>query len=963
MRSKTKTLKLLSVAIALSMILPIVSLCVFAATPTSSGACGTGVNWALDGSGVLTISGTGPMADFYTEEYPDGSPWNVAGLSAQIKKVVVKDGVTSVSSNSFYQCSEITEVSLPEGLTKIGELAFTECKKLEKINFPSTLKNIQGGAFGLCSALKDIDLPSGLETIEYFAFYECKGLKNVVIPDSVTELGYESFRLCENLETVNVPRGVTEVSQSLFAECPSLTTVKLHDGIKLINNMAFSKCTKLTEFTIPAGVEEIAGNAFNLCTGIKEFKVDPKNEFFSAEDSILYSKDKTVLECYPFGKTGTKFTVPANVKQISSSAFADCTQLTEIEFPANGKLESIDVAAFWNCSGLTSVVLPEGLKRIENSAFGYCPNLVSLNIPASVEFLGANVVYKTPLYDSLSAAHPDTVYLDGWALALKDGVSVEELTIKDGTRGIATEFLPYDYPLKKLSLPASLIYFDYDFFEYSNGIEEIAVDKNNPVFAATDGMMYDKKTGVLIKYCVNSPQKEITIPNGISEIYGDAFTEAKNLEKVVFPLTLKSIGGDAFEHCEKLTKADLPEGLETIGDYAFNYCYLLDDVKIPDSVKCIGVHAFRHSAYLDEPDNKVDGVIKNNGWLLVVDKTLGSSYVVDSDVKGIAGRAFSYSDQTALESVTLPSGLIYIGKYNFRSADALKDVYFLESEDVWNNNVVVENRNDSLQDAQKHFTNWIHEIEINGATLQFAEGDEPVFTASVPSGNGYSLDYESWTAGNTGWTSSDAHNTHYTDSTDGCIPLERFAAGTRYSYSLSFSADEGYAFADDLVLKINGTEVELSNRNRENIENGSAVLDDVLTMAIECVNHISTGENNATCHEKAVCDVCGESYGETDPDAHCCLEHVKAKPATKNSEGNTEYWYCSGCGKYFSDKDATKEIKKADVVIPKLSSADDGKTPKTGDDNLAVFWLVMTAVSCVGLATAVGYKKRRMTAK
>lgn len=987
MRSKTKKLKMLSAVIAVLMILPIVSFCAFAVGATGSGACGQNVNWELDENGVLTISGTGPMADFFTEEYPDGSPWNVAGLTEQIKKVVVEDGVTSIGSSAFYQCSELTEVSLPEGLTEIRELAFTDCKKLEKINFPSTLKAIRCGAFGVCLALEDIDLPSGLETIEYFGFYECKGLKNVVIPDSVTELGYETFRLCENLESVNVPRGVTEVTQSLFADCPSLTTVKLHDGITLINNMAFSKCTKFTEFTIPAGVEEIAGNAFNLCTAIKEFKVDPKNKFFSAEDGILYNKDKTALKCYPLGKTETKFTLPANVKSISSSAFSDCTQLTEIEFPANGKLESIEIAAFWNCSGLTSVVLPEGLKSIGSSAFGYCPNLVSLNIPDSVELLGTNVICKTPLYDSLSAADPDTVYLDGWALALKDDASVEELTLKDGTRGIATEFLPYDYALKKLSLPASLVYFDYDFFEFSGGIDEIVVDKDNPVLAATDGMLYDKKSGVLIKYCVSRPDKEITVPYGVSEIYDDAFKEAKNLEKVVFPSTLKSIGYDAFEHCEKLTKADLPEGLEIIGDYAFYHCYLLADVKIPESVKRIGVHAFKYSAYLDEPKNKVDGVIKNNGWLLVVDKTLDSSYVVDSDVKGIAGRAFSYSDQTALESLTLPSGLIYIGKYNFRSADALKDVYFLENEDVWNNNVVVENRNDSLREAQKHFTNWIYEIEIDGATLDFNVGDEPLFTASVQEGKGYSLEYESWTAEKTGWTSSDSHNAHYTESADGCTPLNEFVIGTQYSYNLSLKAADGYAFSDEVVLKINGKEIELSDKNRANIQNDSAVFDSVIKMSVECKSHISSEGNIATCHEQAVCDICGESYGAPNPNVHCCIEHFEEKAATKDATGNIEYWYCSGCDKYFSDEALTKEIGKSDIVTPKLSAdgngkvptdgknpssgkvpstekrPTNGKTPKTGDDSLAAFWIVMTAVSGMGLASVAVYKKRRLTAK
>ena len=85
----------------------------------------------------------------------------------------------------------------------------------------------------------------------------------------------------------------------------------------------------------------------------------------------------------------------------------------------------------------------------------------------------------------------------------------------------------------------------------------------------------------------------------------------------------------------------------------------------------------------------------------------------------------------------------------------------------------------------------------------------------------------------------------------------------------------------------------------------------------------------ATCTERAVCEVCGKAYGELDANNHSGLKHIDAKAATKDAEGNIEYWYCNGCGKYYSDKDGTKEIKKADTVTTKLK--DDSKSPQTGD--------------------------------
>lgn len=74
----------------------------------------------------------------------------------------------------------------------------------------------------------------------------------------------------------------------------------------------------------------------------------------------------------------------------------------------------------------------------------------------------------------------------------------------------------------------------------------------------------------------------------------------------------------------------------------------------------------------------------------------------------------------------------------------------------------------------------------------------------------------------------------------------------------------------------------------------------------------------AICTERAVCEVCGKSYGELDPNNHTDLMRFPAKAATKDSEGNVEYWYCSGCNKYYSDKYSTKEIKKANTVTVKL---------------------------------------------
>ena len=108
----------------------------------------------------------------------------------------------------------------------------------------------------------------------------------------------------------------------------------------------------------------------------------------------------------------------------------------------------------------------------------------------------------------------------------------------------------------------------------------------------------------------------------------------------------------------------------------------------------------------------------------------------------------------------------------------------------------------------------------------------------------------------------------------------------------------------------------------------------------------------ATCRDKAKCAVCGKTYGELDAKNHADLKHIPAKAATWGAEGNIEYWYCEGCGRYFSDRDGTKEIRRADTVTAKRKSSSaaakpegDLKSPGTGDTSNLALWIALLFVS------------------
>ena len=131
-------------------------------------------------------------------------------------------------------------------------------------------------------------------------------------------------------------------------------------------------------------------------------------------------------------------------------------------------------------------------------------------------------------------------------------------------------------------------------------------------------------------------------------------------------------------------------------------------------------------------------------------------------------------------------------------------------------------------------------------------------------------------------------------------------------------------------------------------------------------NHIG---GNKTCRDKAVCEACGKSYGELDPNNHTGLEHIPAKAATEDSEGNIEYWHCKVCGKYYADAEASQEIAEADTVTKKLTpktaditpakDAPDVKAPGTGDTTSAVMTAALLMSAMAAAASVFSGKKKK----
>ena len=179
--------------------------------------------------------------------------------------------------------------------------------------------------------------------------------------------------------------------------------------------------------------------------------------------------------------------------------------------------------------------------------------------------------------------------------------------------------------------------------------------------------------------------------------------------------------------------------------------------------------------------------------------------------------------------------------------------------------------------------------------------------------------------------------------------------GKIYCEAQTVTVDEKYVG----TVTVNGTAVELDETGSFTLAPADGeqkiVVTDKAGSTAEMTVTVNDGHTGgtATCAEKAVCEVCGKAYGEPDPNNHTDLKHIPAKAATEDAEGNIEYWYCGGCNQYYSDKDGTKEIAKADTVTAKLP-----KTPPTGDTSSLSLWLVLVLASG-GAATGAAALSRK----
>ena len=454
--------------------------------------------------GVIALAFGGMRLARAETEMVDGVEWIFT----------VSGGTASVGSGDYYwgravPTSTTGSIVIPSTLggypvTGIGYWAFCDCKDLTEVT-----------------------IPAGVTSIGWEAFSGCHGLTNVTIPDSVTSIEVGAFCDCSRLLAIEAGTGnaaftsedgvLFDKDKTTLLQCPAgkIGTYAIPDGVKAIVDHAFGCCERLTSVNIPGSVEYVGWEAFWGCTQLTAVNIHDLSAWCETYfETSMGTDDANPLgwahHLYLDGEEVVNLTIPEGTG-IGHGVFAGCTGLTNVIIPDG--VTCIEDWAFAECYGLKSVTIPNSVSSIGEGAFSACTNLEAVNIPdlaawCRIEF-NEGGISEPPL------AHA-TLYVDGEAAT--------DLVIPEGVPAIG-----------------------------------------DSAFTGYGGLT------------------SVTIPDSVTNIGREAFHYFTNLTTVKIGSGVERIEGRAFYHCNRLTSMTIPDSVTYIGGRAFEYCGGLATLVVPES--------------------------------------------------------------------------------------------------------------------------------------------------------------------------------------------------------------------------------------------------------------------------------------------------------------------------------------------------------------------------------------------
>ena len=501
------------------------------------------------------------------------------------KNTSIPTSVTTIGSNAFRGCSSLTSISIPTSVTTIGSNAFRGCSSLTSISIPNSVTTIGDAAFLDCNSLSSITIPNSVTTIGNYAFSGCSSLTTITIPNSVTSIGSGAFWNCSNLSSAILSNNITSIDSYTFCNCISLASITIPKSVTSIGNWAFDGCQQLTSMTIYHETPPQIGNyIFSKRTYATLYVPAGCKAAYEAAD---YWKDfKEIIEMaapsptIAFADTNVKALCVANWDtngdgELSEAEAAAVTDLGEV-FKSNKTITSFDELqyftgltsicdrAFYYCSGLTSITIPNSVTSIGQYAFKSCSGLTSVTIPNSVTSIGNGAFELCSGLNSITIGNSVTSIGRG---AFNKCSGLTSIIIPNSVTSIGESAFSSCSSLSSVTIPNNVTSIGYSAFSYCSGLTSVTI--GNSVTSIGD-------------YAFSGCSKltSITIPNSVINIGICAFSSCSDLTSVTIPNSITSIGEGAFRGCDGLISITIPNSVTSIGYQAFAYCDDLTSVTV-----------------------------------------------------------------------------------------------------------------------------------------------------------------------------------------------------------------------------------------------------------------------------------------------------------------------------------------------------------------------------------------------